>query len=201
MKNRSPLLFLSMVTIGSQAQTFNENTPTVNNWDVVDIHNNGPAVENTSDKIKYEFNYNDGDVIGTKSNQAHTGGSTINKIIDVRNRTSSTDALKKDITETTIKTPGRLNIIHIDDGSKISWQDGVQVYNSNSKNVERSETILNFDTELNVDITTHKKYSGNYYSIFNVFDIDGQGNSAGDVTKPVSIVNLLKKTTVKTTAQ
>lgn len=201
MKNRSPLLFLSMVTIGSQAQTFNENTPTVNNWDVVDIHNNGPAVENTSDKIKYEFNYNDGDVIGTKSNQARPGGSTINHIIDARNRTSPTDALKKDITETTIKTLGELNIIHIDDGNPISWQYGVEVYNSNSKDVERSKTILNFDTKLNVDITTHRQYSGGYYSIFNVFDIDGQGNSAGDVTKPVSIVNLLKKTTVKTTAQ
>ena len=201
MKNRSPLFFLSMVTIGSHVQAFDANTKTVNNWDVVDIHNNGPAVENTSDKIKYKFNYKDGDVIGTKSNQAYLGGSTINKIIDVRNRTSPTDALKKDITETTIKTPGILNIIHIDDDTPISWQDGVQVYNSNSKDVERSETILNFDTELNVDITTHRQYSGSYYSIFNVFDVDGQGNSAGDVTKPVSIVNLLKKTTVKTTAQ
>lgn len=201
MKNRSPLLFLSMVTIGSQAQTFNENTPTVNNWDVVDIHNNGPAVENTSDKIKYEINYNDGDIIGTKNRQPRPGGSTINKIIDVRNRTSFTDDLKKDITETTIKTPGKLNIIHVDDGNPIDWQVGVQVYNSNSKDVERSETILNFDTELNVDITTHRQYSGSYYSIFNVFDVDGQGSSSGDVTKPVSIVNLLKKTTVKTIAQ
>ncbi|WP_118795792.1 autotransporter outer membrane beta-barrel domain-containing protein [Haemophilus haemolyticus] len=201
MKNRSPLFFLSMVTIGSHVQAFDANTKTVNNWDVVDIHNNGPAVENTSDKIKYEFNYKDGDVIGTKNRQARPGGGTIDYIIDARNRTSFTDDLKKDITETTIKTPGKLNIIHIDDDTPISWQYGVFVYNSNSKDVERSETILNFDTELNVDITTHKKYSGNYYSIFNVFDIDGQGNSAGDVTKPVSIVNLLKKTTVKTTAQ
>lgn len=201
MKNRSPLFFLSMVTIGSHVQAFDANTDTVNNWDTVDIHSHGKKVEDTSDKIKYEFNYKDEDIIGTKNWQPHSGGSTINKIIDVRNRTSSTDDLKKDITETTIKTPGTLNIIHVDDGTPISWQDGVQVYNSNSKNVERSETILNFDTKLNVDITTHRQYSGGYYSIFNVFDIDGQGNSAGDVTKPVSIVNLLKKTTVKTTAQ
>ncbi|WP_118865384.1 autotransporter outer membrane beta-barrel domain-containing protein [Haemophilus haemolyticus] len=201
MKNRSPLFFLSMVTIGSHVQAFDANTDTVNNWDTVDIHSHGKKVEDTSDKIKYEFNYKDGDIIGTKNWQPHSGGSTINKIIDVRNRTSSTDALKKDITETTIKTPGNLNIIHVDDGTPISWQDGVQVYNSNNKNVERSETILNFDTELNVDITTHRNYSSRYYSIFNVFDVDGQGNSAGDVTKPVSIVNLLKKTTVKTTAQ
>lgn len=201
MKNRSPLFFLSMVTIGSHVQAFDANTDTVNNWDTVDIHSHGKKVEDTSDKIKYEFNYKDGDIIGTKNWQPHSGGSTINKIIDVRNRTSSTDDLKKDITETTIKTPGKLNIIHVDDGTPISWQDGVQVYNSNNKNVERSETILNFDTELNVDITTHRNYSSRYYSIFNVFDVDGQGNSAGDVTKPVSIVNLLKKTTVKTTAQ
>lgn len=201
MKNRSPLFFLSMVTIGSHVQAFDGNTNTVNNWDTVDIHSHGKKVEDASDKIKYEFNYKDGDIIGTKSHQAHPGGNTINKIIDVRNRTSSTDALRKDITETTIKTPGKLNIIHIDDGSPISWQDGVQVYNSNSKDVERSETILNFDTELNVDIATHRQYVGSYYSIFNVFDVDGQGNSAGDVTKPVSTVNLLKKTTVKTIAQ
>ena len=201
MKNRSPLFFLSMVTIGSHVQAFDEHTNTVNNWDTVDIHDNGTKVEDTPDKIKYEFNYKDGDVIGTRSHQAHPGGNTINKIIDVRNRTSSTDALRKDITETTIKTPGKLNIIHIDNGTPISWQDGVQVYNSNSKDVERSKTILNFDTELNVDITTHRQYVGGYYSIFNVFDVDGQGNVSGDVTKPVSIVNLLKKTTVKTTAQ
>lgn len=201
MKNRSPLFFLSMVTIGSHVQAFDANTDTVNNWDTVDIHSHGKKVEDTSDKIKYEFNYKDGDIIGTKNWQPHSGGSTINKIIDVRNRTSSTDDLKKDITETTIKTPGTLNIIHVDDGTPISWQDGVQVYNSNNKNVERSETILNFDTELNVDITTHRNYSSRYYSIFNVFDVDGQGSSSKDVTKPVSIVNLLKKTTVKTTAQ
>lgn len=201
MKNRSPLFFLSMVTIGSHVQAFDANTDTVNNWDTVDIHSHGKKVEDTSDKIKYEFNYKDGDIIGTKNWQPHSGGSTINKIIDVRNRTSSTDDLKKDITETTIKTPGILNIIHVDDGTPISWQDGVQVYNSNNKNVERSETILNFDTELNVDITTHRNYSSRYYSIFNVFDVDGQGSSSKDVTKPVSIVNLLKKTTVKTTAQ
>ena len=200
MKNRSPLLFLSMVTIGSQAQTFDVNTPTVNDWYTVDIHSKGTKVEDASNKIEYKIEYNDGDVIGTKTNQAPPGGSSISYIIDARNRTSSTDDLKKDITETTIKTPGKLNIIHVDDGTPISWQDGVQVYNSNSKNVERSETILNFDTELNVDITTHRQYSGSYYSIFNVFDVDGQGNSAGDVTKPVSTVNL-KKTTVKTIAQ
>ena len=201
MKNRSPLFFLSMVTIGSHVQAFDANTDTVNNWDTVDIHSHGKKVEDTSDKIKYEFNYKDEDIIGTKNWQPHSGGSTINKIIDVRNRTSSTDDLKKDITETTIKTPGILNIIHVDDGTPISWQDGVQVYNSNNKNVERSETILNFDTELNVDITTHRNYSSYYYSIFNVFDIDGQGSSSKDVTKPVSTLNLLNKTTVKTTAQ
>lgn len=201
MKNRSPLFFLSMVTIGSHVQAFDANTDTVNNWDTVDIHSHGKKVEDTSDKIKYEFNYKDGDVIGTKSNQAHSGGSTINKIIDARNRTLSTDPKRKDITETTIKTPGTLNIIHVDDGTPISWQYGVEVYNSNSKDVERSKTILNFDTKLNVDITTHRQYSGGYYSIFNVFDIDGQGNSAGDVTKPVSTLNLLNKTTVITTAQ
>ena len=201
MKKKKIILFFLIVSLLTTAEEYNSNTTTANNWDVVDIHNNGSEVENTSDKIKYEINYNDGDVIGTKSAQAPSGGSTINKIIDVRNRTSSTDPLKKDITETTIKTPGKLNIIHVDDGSPISWQDGVQVYNSNSKDVERSKTILNFDTELNVNITTHRQYTGGYYSIFNVFDVDGQGNVSGDVTKPVSTVNLLKKTTVKTIAQ
>ena len=201
MKKKKIILFFLIVSLLTTAEEYNSNTTTANNWDVVDIHNNGSEVENTSDKIKYEINYNDGDVIGTKNNQAHPGGSTINKIIDARNRTSSTDPLKKDITETTIKTPGKLNIIHVDDGSPISWQDGVQVYNSNSKDVERSKTILNFDTELNVNITTHRQYTGGYYSIFNVFDVDGQGNVSGDVTKPVSTVNLLKKTTVKTIAQ
>ena len=201
MKKKKIILFFLIISLLTTAEEYNENTITKNNWATVDIHDNGTKVEDTADKIKYEINYNDGDVIGTKSNQAPFGGSTINKIIDVRNRTASTDPLKKDITETTIKTPGKLNIIHVDDGSPISWQDGVQVYNSNSKDVERSETILNFDTDLNVDITTHRQYTGGYYSIFNVFDVDAQGNVSGDVTKPVSTVNLLKKTTVKTIAQ
>lgn len=201
MRNKNILLFFLVASLLTKAEEYNENTITKNDWDVVDIHSKGTKVENTSDKIKYEINYNDGDVIGTKSTQARPGGSTINHIIDARNRTSPTDVLKKDITETTIKTPGKLNIIHVDDGNPISWQYGVEVYNSNSKDVERSKTILNFDTELNVDITTHRQYSGGYYSIFNVFDVDGQGNISGDVTKPVSTLNLFKKTTIKTIAQ
>ena len=201
MRNKKYLLMFLTISLLAKAEEYNGNTTTVNNWTTVDIHDNGTEVENTSDKIKYEFNYNDGDVIGTKNRQPRFGGNTINKIIDARNRTLSTDPKRKDITGTTIKTPGKLNIIHIDDGTPIDWQVGVQVYNSNSKHVERSETILNFDTELNVDITTHRNYSSSYYSIFNVFDVDGQGNSSGDVTKPVSTVNLLKKTTVKTIAQ
>lgn len=201
MRNKKYLLMFLTVSLLAKAEVYNGNTKTVNNWDTVHIHHNGKKVEDTHDKIKYELNYNDGDVIGTKSGRAHPSGSTIDMIIDVSNRTSSTDPLKKDITETTIKTPGKLNIIHIDDGTSIRWQSGVHVYNSNNENVERSKTILNFDTELNVDVTTHRKYSGDYYAIFDVFDIDGQGRSSGDVTKPVSIVNLLKKTTVKTIAQ
>lgn len=201
MRNKNILLFFLTVSLLAKAEEYNENTRTVNNWDTVHIHKDGKKVEDTQDKIKYELNYKDGDVIGTKSGRAHPSGSTINMIIDVSNRTTSTDPLKKDITETTIKSPGKLNIIHVDDGTSIRWQSGVHVYNSNNKNVERSKTILNFDTELNVDTTTHKKYSGDYYAIFDVFDVDGQGTSSGDVTKPVSIVNLLKKTTVKTIAQ
>lgn len=201
MRNKNILLFFLTVSLLAKAEEYNENTRTVNNWDTVHIHKDGKKVEDTQDKIKYELNYKDGDVIGTKSGRAHPSGSTIDMIIDVTNRTSPTDPLKKDITETTIKSPGKLNIIHVDDGTSIRWQSGVHVYNSNNKNVERSKTILNFDTELNVDTTTHKKYSGDYYAIFDVFDVDGQGTSSGDVTKPVSIVNLLKKTTVKTIAQ
>lgn len=201
MRNKKYLLMFLTISLLAKAEVYNENTKTVNNWATVNIHHNDKKVEDTSDKIKYEFNYKNGDVIGTKSGQVHPSGSTINMIIDVGNRTSPTDPLKRDITETTIKTPGKLNIIHIDDDKPIIWQSGVHVYNSNNKNVERSQTILNFDTELNVDITTHKTYSGDYYSIFNVFDVDGQGTSSGDVTKPVSTVNLLKKITVKTIAQ
>ena len=85
------------------------------------------SIQEILDNSLYEFNYKDGDVIGTKNRQARPGGGTIDYIIDARNRTSSTDVLKKDITETTIKTPGKLNIIHVDDGTPISWQYGVFV--------------------------------------------------------------------------
>ena len=52
--------------------------------------------------------------------------------------------------------------------------------------------LLNFDTNADFNIKTHKKYKGNYYSIYNVVKIVGEGNSS-NVTKPVSTINFLKK--------
>ena len=200
MKNKKIVLFFLLVSLVTKAEEYNENTITKNNWDVIDIHSKGTKVEDTSNKIKYEINYNDGDIIGTKTKQAPPGGSTIDYIIDARNRTSSTDVLKKDITETIIKTPGKLNIIHVDDDKPIDWQVGVHVYNSNSNMVDRSETILNFDTNTDFNIKTHKKYTGWYYPIYNIVDTVGQGNSS-NVTKPVSTINFLKKVNMKNEIQ
>ena len=114
--------------------------------------------------------------------------------------TATGDERTKDITETTIKTPGKLNIIHVDDGSPIDWQVGVHVYNSNSNMVDRSETIVNFDTNTDFNIKTHKKYTGWFYPIYNIVDTVGHGNSS-NVTKPVSTTKFLKKVSMKNEIQ
>ncbi|WP_315522679.1 autotransporter outer membrane beta-barrel domain-containing protein [Fusobacterium massiliense] len=197
MKNKKIILFFLLVSLVTKAEEYNENTITKNNWATIEPDKNKTRVEKTTNKIKYEIEYNDGDIIGTKAKQVPQYGSTINNIIESVNMTATGDERTKDITETTIKTPGKLNIIHVDDGSSIDWQVGVHVYNSNSKDVDRSETILNFDTNTDFNIKTHKKYDGNFYPIYNIVDTVGQGNSS----KPVSIINFLKKVNMKNEIQ
>lgn len=200
MRNKNILLFFLVVSLLTKAEEYNENTITKNNWATIKPDENKTRVEKTTNKIKYEIEYNDGDIIGTKAKQVPQYGSTINNIIESVNMTVTGDERTKDITETTIKTPGKLNIIHVDDGSPIDWQIGVHVYNSNSNMVDRSETILNFDTNTDFNIKTHKKYTGWYYPIYNIVDTVGQGNSS-NVTKPVSTTKFLKKVSMKNEIQ
>nr|WP_314530610.1 autotransporter outer membrane beta-barrel domain-containing protein [uncultured Fusobacterium sp.] len=200
MRNKNILLFFLVVSLLTKAEEYNENTITKNNWATIKPDENKTRVEKTTNKIKYEIEYNDGDIIGTKAKQVPQYGSTINNIIESVNMTVTGDERTKDITETTIKTPGKLNIIHVDDGSPIDWQIGVHVYNSNSNMVDRSETILNFDTNTDFNIKTHKKYTGGYYPIYNIVDTVGQGNSS-NVTKPVSTTKFLKKVSMKNEIQ
>lgn len=160
--------------------------------------NGGTITENSATKIKYDYNYADGTILGTKTKYI-SGSDTVNEIITNRNMTAPNDIRTKPTTETTIASEGTIHFIHVDDGTSIDWQDGVHVYNSNSKLVDRSETILNFDANTNFNITTHKTYHGKFYPMFNVIKVVGQGS--GDVTKPVSTVNFLKKVTMDTHAQ
>ena len=196
-----PFIFTSLV---SHAEGFTVDTVTKNNWQEFEpigspnqIHANGGVITEDSDtKTHITYTYADGDVLGSKTK--YLRGNTVNHIIHAVNKTYRGDPVKA-TTEVTLRSPGTLNIIHVDDGTSIDWQDGVNVYNSNSKLIDRSETIFNFDTNANFDITTHEKYHGNFYPIFNVVKVVGQGS--GEVTKPVSTVNFLRKATMDIRAQ
>ncbi|WP_118816080.1 autotransporter outer membrane beta-barrel domain-containing protein [Haemophilus haemolyticus] len=207
MKNTNILLYSFMFTsLVSHAEEYTPNTTTKNDWKTIDTislgdtlqANGGVITENSATKIKYDYNYTDGTILGTKSKYIK-GGDTVNEIITNRNMTAPNDIRTKPTTETTIASDGTIHFIHVDDGTSIDWQDGVHVYNSNSKLVDRSETILNFDANTNFNVTTHKTYHGKFYPMFNVVKVVGQGS--GDVTKPVSTVNFLKKVTMDTHAQ
>ncbi|WP_118841997.1 autotransporter outer membrane beta-barrel domain-containing protein [Haemophilus haemolyticus] len=207
MKNTNILLYSFMFTsLVTRAEEYTPNTTTKNDWKTVDTislgeklaKNGGTITENSATKIKYDYNYADGTILGTKTKYI-SGSDTVNEIITNRNMTAPNDIRTKPTTETTIASEGTIHFIHVDDGTSIDWQDGVHVYNSNSKLVDRSETILNFDANTNFNITTHKTYHGKFYPMFNVVKVVGQGS--GDVTKPVSTVNFLKKVTMDTHAQ
>ena len=207
MKNTNILLYSFMFTsLVTRAEEYTPNTTTKNDWKTVDTislgeklaKNEGTITENSATKIKYAYNYADGTILGTKTKYIKNGD-TVNEIITNRNMTYPNDIRTKPTTETTIASNGTIHFIHVDDGTSIDWQDGVHVYNSNSKLVDRSETILNFDANTNFNITTHKTYHGKFYPMFNVVKVVGQGS--GDVTKPVSTVNFLKKVTMDTHAQ
>ena len=200
------LLVLAAIPLLARGEGFTVDTVTRNDWKTVDTislgeklaKNGGTITENSATKIKYEYKYADGTILGTKTKYID-GGNTVNEIITNRNMTAPNDIRTKPTTETTLVSEGTIHFIHVDDGTSIDWQDGVHVYNSNSKLVDRSETILNFDANTNFNITTHKTYHGKFYPMFNVVKVVGQGS--GDVTKPVSTVNFLKKVTMDTHAQ
>ena len=208
MKNTNILLYSFIFTsLVSHAEEYTPNIDTKNDWKTMDMisvgdtlaKNGGVITENSATKIKYEYKYTDGTIFGTKTKYA-PGGYTVNEIITNRNMTAANDSLTKPTTETTRASDGTIHFIHVDDGTPIDWQDGIHVYNSNSKLVDRSETILNFDANTDFNIRTHKRYNGNYYPIYSVVKAVGQGNSS-DATKPVSTVNFLKKVTMDTQAQ
>lgn len=200
------LLVLAAIPLLARGEGFTVDTVTRNDWKTVDTislgetlaKNGGTITENSATNIKYEYKYADGTILGTKTKYIKHGD-TVNEIITNRNVTAPNDIRTKPTTETTIASDGTIHFIHVDDGTSIDWQDGVHVYNSNSKLVDRSETILNFDANTNFNITTHKTYHGNFYPMFNVVKVVGQGS--GEVTKPVSTVNFLKKVTMDTRAQ
>ena len=201
------LLVLAAIPLLARGEGFTVDTVTRNDWKTVDTislgeklaANGGTITENSATKIKYEYKYTDGTILGTKSKYIKDGN-TVNEIITNRNMTASNDIRTKPTTETTIASDGTIHFIHVDDGTSIDWQDGIHVYNSNSKLVDRSETILNFDANTNFNVTTHKTYHGKQYQIYNVVKVVGEG-SGNDVTKPVSTVNFLKKVTMDTHAQ
>ena len=200
------LLVLAAIPLLARGEGFTVDTVTRNDWKTVDMislgetlaKNGGTITENSATNIKYEYKYTDGTILGTKSKYLKDGD-TVNEIITNRNMTAANDIRTKPTTETTIASDGTIHFIHVDDGTSIDWQDGVHVYNSNSKLVDRSETILNFDAKTNFNITTHEKYHGHYYPMFNVVKVVGEGSGEG--TKPISTVNFLKKVTMDTYAQ
>ncbi len=200
------LLVLAAIPLLARGEGFTVDTVTRNDWKTVDTislgetlaANGGTITENSATNIKYEYKYADGTILGTKTKYIKDG-STVNEIITNRNVTASNDIRTKPTTETTIASEGTIHFIHVDDGTSIDWQDGVHVYNSNSKLVDRSETILNFDANTDFNVTTHKTYHGKFYPLFNVVKVVGEGS--GDGTKPVSTVNFLKKVTMDTHAQ
>ena len=200
------LLVLVAIPLLARGEGFTVDTVTRNDWKTVDTislgeklaKNGGTITENSATKIKYEYKYADGTILGTKTKYID-GGNTVNEIITNRNMTAPNDIRTKPTTETTLASEGTIHFIHVDDGTSIDWQDGVHVYNSNSKLVDRSETILNFDANTNFNVTTHKTYHGKFYPMFNVVKVVGEGS--GDVTKPVSTVNFLKKVTMDTHVQ
>ena len=200
------LLVLAAVPLLARGEGFTVDTVTRNDWKTVDTisldetlaKNGGTITENSATNIKYEYKYADGTILGTKTKYIKNGD-TVNEIITNRNMTYPNDIRTKPTTETTIASDGTIHFIHVDDGTSIDWQNGVHVYNSNSKLVDRSETILNFDANTNFNVITHKTYHGNFYPMFNVVTVVGQGSS--EVTKPVSTVNFLKKVTMDTRAQ
>ena len=207
MKNTNILLYSFMFTsLVSHAEEYTPNTTTKNDWKTIDTislgdtlqANGGVITENSATKIKYDYNYTDGTILGTKSKYIK-GGDTVNEIITNRNMTAPNDIRTKPTTETTIASDGTIHFIHVDDGTLIDWQDGIHVYNSNSPLVDRSETILNVNANADFNIRTHKKYDGKQYQIYNVVKVVGEGS--GDGTKPVSTVNFLKKVTMDTRAQ
>ncbi|TPH25313.1 autotransporter outer membrane beta-barrel domain-containing protein [Haemophilus haemolyticus] len=208
MKNTNILLYSFIFTsLVTRAEEYTPNTTTKNDWKTIDTislgdtlqANGGVITENSAAKIKYDYNYPDGTILGTKTKYI-SGSNTVNEIITNRNMTAANDIRTKPTTETTIASDGTIHFIHVDDGTSIDWQDGVHVYNSNSKLVDRSETILNFDANTNFNVTTHKTYHGKFYPMFNVVKVVGEG-SRDNVTKPVSTVNFLKKVTMNTHAQ
>ncbi|WP_118788413.1 autotransporter outer membrane beta-barrel domain-containing protein [Haemophilus haemolyticus] len=199
MKNTNILLYSFMFTsLVTRAEEYTPNTTTRNDWKTIDTislgdtlqANGGVITENSDTAIKYRYTYTGGTILGTKSK--YISGNTVNEIITNRNMTYPNDIRTKPTTETTIASDGTIHFIHVDDGTPIDWQDGIHVYNSNGKLVDRSETILNLDANTDFNIRTHVQYNGRYYPIYSVVKVVGQGTDSS-VTKPVSTVNFLKK--------
>lgn len=76
MKNTNILLYSFMFTsLVSHAEEYTPNTTTKNDWKTIDTislgdtlqANGGVITENSATKIKYDYNYTDGTILGTKS--------------------------------------------------------------------------------------------------------------------------------------
>ena len=144
-KNKKLLLcILAALPLIARGEDYTVNTVTRNDWKTMDMisvgdtlaKNGGAITENSATNIKYEYKYSDGTILGTKTKYA-SGGDTVNAIITNRNMTAANDIRTKPTTETTMASDGTIHFIHVDDGTPIDWQDGIHVYNSNGKLVDR----------------------------------------------------------------
>ena len=199
MKNTNILLCSFIFTsLLSNAEEYTMDTVTRNNWKTIKINDdldivkkNGGEIAESNEKIKYKYTYPDGTVLGSRMNRdfyVYNYGKAI-RIIDSQNMTVEGDYRTKPITETTIASDGTIHFIHLDDVGWVTRGKGVYVYNSNASSVERSETIFNFDSNVDFDIKTHVSSIGPLYDVINVV-AKGKPN---EISKPVSTVNFLKK--------
>ena len=197
MKNTNILLCSFIFTsLLSNAEEYTVDTVTRNNWKTIKINddldivkkNGGKIIENNDKKIKYEYTYPDGTVLGSNEDFYDGHGKAI-RIIDSQNMTVEGDYRTKPITETTIASDGTIHFIRLDDAWWASGE-GVYVYNSNASSVERSETILNFGSNVDFDIKANFSTSGT--PLYDVINAVAKGNP-NEISKPVSTVNFLKK--------
>lgn len=194
MKKNYVLLFI-FVSLVSKAWGYDTTTITRNNWKEVSYRTG--IKEISGKRVSFLHKYRDKDILGAL---APKGSS--HWLLHVSNDSyyESEGYTYYDSTTTTFTTPGTLYLIGVDEGKSAEWGSGIHVYSSGPKEKENVTTILNMDTNVNMDFTSHKKYHGDYYPIYSVVDIYAQG-SKGEITKPITYMNFNKKVNSKVLLQ